>query len=60
MSNMSKQLAISSAFASFAMAALALTYTPSGLARAEGDLGGYSLQVEQKLPDLPSLPLLPS
>jgi hypothetical protein len=55
---MSKQLAISSTFACFAMAAMTLAYTPSSAARAEGDLGSFSLQVEQSMPDQPSLPFL--
>ncbi|HAU22461.1 MAG TPA: hypothetical protein DCS24_07685 [Erythrobacter sp.] len=59
MSNMSKQLATSSAFASFAMAAMVLTYTPSGFDRSKGDLGEFGLQAGQLLPDLPELPILP-
>ena len=58
MTSMSRQLAISSAFASFAMAAMALAYTPSNIARSEGDLGHFGLQAEQTLPDLPSVPYL--
>jgi hypothetical protein len=52
---MSRQLAISSTFASFAMAAMALAYTPSSYARPDQGLGDFSLQVEQTLPDPPSL-----
>jgi hypothetical protein len=53
---MSKQLAISSAFACFAMAAMTLAYTPSGYASSDGNLGDYGLQAGQAMPDLPSVP----
>ena len=49
---MSKQLAISSSFATFAMAAMALFLTPDqrGL---DGGIGMLAVQAEASAPDLP-------
>lgn len=50
--DMSKQLALSSAFATLAMAAMVLTHTPSQFDRQESE--GYGpVQAELSLPDLP-------
>jgi len=49
---MSKQLALSSAFATLAMAAMVLTHTPSRFDWQESE--GYGpVQAELSLPDLP-------
>ena len=50
---MSKQLAISSAFATFAMAAMALTLTPNNSRLSGGD-GFVPLQAELPSLDLPT------
>ena len=49
---MSKQLAISSSFAIFAMAAMALLHKPAGKDLHRGG-GLWSAQVEAPAPDLP-------
>lgn len=53
---MSKQLAISSAFAIFAMAAMALTFTPNHVRSEAGE--SFALLQAGLAPDLPQLPFL--